>query len=589
VATDDSARFAHVTNATVQLPDRSSCAGYNIKFNNNVRYQCNGCTIRFLPGHSADLFLNIGVSNLSFKGVTFDLAGANPGNYDNPDAIKVESGGSGFPPSVPIGLTLTGGGCKGAYAQAYAAVDSSGVVTAVTMVDGGAGCSGAMTDSTGWSSAPVCPFGGCVAPRLAIPPPANRTNTVRYPFTINQFASNITFENCIFKSTGSTASNLSAYVSGFSIYKSSVRFLNSSFEKTIGGTQISINTGENANPILIDHTNFDGSTQNPIFITGGKAGNVEISGGNFTNVTDAHHDVGPTGNAVVVYNVTGVNVHNINCVSPRFSCVRVSGRSNHNEIHDNVSSGAQETTYWLELGAEQNILRNNVATNGAEGISDTNIRDRARGEPNTIEGNTVSNMSDYCIHAEKARVARNHLRDCPAGLTLGYGGTGNAINVTGNDFHNSGIPGRTMAVGILADKDLGYPESVIDESNTFTGSAYIPTASIASTAALAIKSISRGNPAIVTLYKPGNFSNGQKWLIQNVNGMRQINGQLCTIAAATPITLACSNIDSTNYSPFAPELAGGYNGYMLEIYSSGSAFSHKWPAGVVRRLSGSVK
>lgn len=576
--TDDTAHFNAATNVIVQLPDNSSCPGFDITFASNTTYQCNGCSIKKLPGHTGNKLFNISATNLYFKNVNFDLAGDNEGNYQSSTAITVSGGGSGFAPNVPIGMTFTGGGCS-AEPLAWATVNGSGVVTAVTMVGGGSGCSSAVADATPWTASPICQWGGCSAPTFTIPAPANTTNNPGFPFNLSG-ANNVQFENATYLSTGATTANLSIYVPGMLAFQSGVKLIRSKFASTIGGQQLYVDPGGTNKPVLSDHTDYDGATVNAISIIDG-AGSVEVSGGTFTNITDASHNVGPNGNCVVLFNAVGANVHDIKCISPRYSGVRLSGTATYNDVHDNYTSGSGETSYWMEFGAERNMLHNNTAINGQTGIIDTNISSRAFGASNTIEGNTIANMTNYGIHAERALVSGNHISDTAIGVTLGYGGTGDSNSIINNDFHNSGVSGSTiMAMGIAVDKDQSGHASLIG-TNQFIGSGVIPAVPVASSALLAIKSISKANPAVVTLYVTGSFSNGQKWLIAGVSGMTQINGQICTIAAATSTTFQCTGINSTGYSTFVSEAAVGYEAYLMEVYSSGTTFAYSWPASVV--------
>jgi hypothetical protein len=570
--TDDSSVFndASTSGKIIQIPDNATCMAKELTLQSDVTYTCTNCKIKLLPTGQGAKILDLSfVNNVRFQGVTFDGGGVAQGSYDDSAPFNLSSGGSGYPASTQFGVDFTGGSCSSA-PWGVATTDASGVVISVNIVSAGKDC----------TSAPTADFsaagsGSGATGTLPAPPnsSSNWNNVLNYVASVNGFY----LENCKITSTGAVAGKVSSNVGALLLYKTSGKLTGLQIDNTVAGTQIEVDSGGIRDLLEIDDPVLDGSIGNAIQIKGGVNGSV-LDGGTITNVTDGFLGTGENGNCVSVYSTSGVTVKNVHCIGARFSAVRVTAATD-NLILNNIADGAGEVSYWAEFGAENNVFSGNQAINCLSGYSDTNIADRVMGAPNHYFQNTAQNCTDFGFHFEMADAWSNVAQDVPVGYSIGFGGTGKNIDLQGNTCANTNPTANRLGVCIMVDSSLtdstnnaGIGTSGTQMSSS-GGVAPIPLiANDLSNGGVGVSSISRANPGVITMDSAHTLNNGQVVLLNNIYGMTQLNGVLCTVAGASGAGTTSFNcgIDTTSFDAFAATPLGNPGPSASYIYSSGT-------------------
>jgi hypothetical protein len=591
---------------TVHLPDHKVCIG-TAPGVNNTRWVCTGCTIARnrngkTPGGHSYVGYN---SNIEFDGITFDLNGVGLGSFGgSPNAattLLTVSGGKGFEPNFRFAFnTGNSGGCHSPV-LGYFTTDARGVPDKAVITVPGTGCTSLPTpqpSSKGWGGdgyanpvQPVFTWAQGAAPRKS----ANNLNM----FFIDH-SKNIVFRNCTWRSTGATMGSLTANFEGVVVFESSVSFINPTFESTIAGTHLKVDSGGKDVRTYIKNIRSDGSQLNAIRLTGAPC-NTEIDGGLITNVGDMIAGSGEAGNAISLYVTSRNKIHGVTIVNPRFTGIRVmGGASTYNQISDVTIKGNREVGVWAELGAEFNSFDNISISQCDGGVHGTNIKDRPHGGTNTFTHLLISGCKSIGVAVEEDSVTDSTVIDTPIPFSVGFGGTGKDNVLKGNTCESTGKGYSLMPICFGIDRYAQHA-SLISENNPIKGTGVVGVAALEFSNRLIIKSISNSKPAVISYNPNVNVKSaapavGTTYLLSSIFGMlnsagQSINGHLCTVSAVNmtasgpnPYSITCGGskslpaLDTTSYNatPYQPPPQGQGNPRLLELYKNGDTTPY-WP------------
>lgn len=595
---------------TIRLPDHKVCIG-TISGVNDTKWICNGCSIAHNPNDTTDREMDIAYkSNIEYDGVAFDMNGVSIGSFvGGPQAATTfltVSGGRGFEPNFRFAFRSEGGGCE-APVTGYFTTDGKGVPDRAYITGPGLGCTslpGPVASSKDWGGdgydhpiQPTFTWAKGVTPQ----PSAKRVDL----FYIDN-GNHIVFRNCYFRSTGATMGNLRSNFDAMVTWKSSTTFINPTFESTIAGMHLKIDSGGENVRSYVENIRSDGSHIGGIQLMGIPS-NTEINGGLITNVEDMIAGSGQVGNGISLYLTSHNKVHNVTIVNPRFAGIRVAGGANaaartssYNEISDLTIKGNREVAVWAELGAEFNSFNNISISDCDSGVYGANMGDRPHGGMNTFTHLHISGCKSIGAAVEHDQVTDSTIVDTPMPFRIGFGGTGKDNVITGNTCQSTGKGYSAMPICFGIDRYAQNP-SLISQNNPIEGSGVVGVAALEFSNRLIIKNISNSKPAIIS-YNPNVNAKtatpvvGTTYILFSIFGMvnaagQSINGHLCTVSAVNtsgngpnPYSITCGGsrslpaLDTTTYNaaPYHAPPEGQGNPELLELYKNGDKTPY-WP------------
>jgi hypothetical protein len=601
--TTDAMNSSRLSGRTIHLPDHKKCIA-KVSGVDNTRWICDGCSIAHRPGDTTEGHTYIAYkSNIEFDGVAFDMNSVSIGSFvGGPQAateLLTVSGGSGFEPNFRFPFrTGNSGGCR-SEVSGYITTDSKGMPDKAVITSPGLGCTSLpnpQLSSKQWGGdgydhpvPPVFTWAKNAAPQ--------RSAGGLTLFYVGN-SKNIVFRSCRWLSTGATMGNLKANFNGMLVWKSDTTFINPTFENTIAGLQLKIDSGGDNVRSYIENIRSDGAQIDAVQLMGDPS-NTEINGGLITNVGDMVTGSGEAGNAVNLYLTSHNKIHNLTILNPRFSGIRVTGGANasgrtssYNEISDITIKGNREVGVWAELGAEFNSFKNISISDCDSGVSGTNIGDRPHGGANTFSHLLISGCKGVGAALEHDQVTDSTIVDTPIAFRVGFGGTGKDNVISGNTCESTGHGYSLMAVCFGLDRYAKNP-SLLNE-NAIKGTGVVGLASLEFSNRLIIQNMSNSNPAVISYNPNVNVRTaapavGNTYILSSIFGMvnaagQSINGHLCTASAVNmtgkgpnPYSITCGGsrsmpaLDTTAYNvkPYEHPPPGQSNPELLELYKDG--------------------
>lgn len=352
-------------------------------------------------------------------------------------------------------------------------------------------------------------------------------------------------------------------------------------DSTVTGTQIKVD-GRANKYVKVCNNVLVGSQSNGIYITNSTGGYtsrsvvlpVEVCGNYIKSVTDGFSGTGQTGNAIVIYQADGVQVHHNQCISPRFTGVRVNSSADV-QVQGNYVDGAGESSMYAELGAIGCQFIGNKIMNFVSGINLTNISQRSPEDLNFAYHNDLVNGIHYGIKVEHDVAKFNRIDGCPFPILIGFGSSSHDNHVFGNIITRSSTSYPNVIVPISIDRSMAPGDAAETVTNNILKSGVVirQMFPMSFPDAAQITAITNATAMVVSYSNSTNPTPaiGQVWGFAQIGGMTELNGQTGTITAVNTgsKTMTFGGIDSSAYGSFTSP-TGGQKSSAVILYASGT-------------------